>query len=72
MSWIINIIGTFIPFWPRFTINPGSIIELHRERITAMEKWRGILGWLTLGLILTFFLVGSQTARAQEQTPGQK
>ena len=37
-----------------------------------MEKWRGILGWLTLGLILTFFLVGGQTARAQEQTPGQQ
>lgn len=72
MSWIINIIGTFIPFWPRYTINPGSIIELQRERITAMQKWRGILGWLTLGLILVFFLAGGQTARAQEQTPGQQ
>ena len=37
-----------------------------------MEKWRGILGWLTLGLILAFFLAGGQTARAQEQTPGQQ
>ena len=37
-----------------------------------MQKWRGILGWLTLGLILAFFLAGGQTARAQEQTPGQQ
>ena len=37
-----------------------------------MQKWRGILGWLIPGLILAFFLAGGQTARAQEQTPGQK
>jgi hypothetical protein len=37
-----------------------------------MQKWRGILGLLTLGLILAFFLAGGQTARAQEQTPGQQ
>ena len=37
-----------------------------------MEKWRGILGWLTLGLFLAFFLAGGQTARAQGQTPGQQ
>ena len=37
-----------------------------------MQTWRGIWGWLTLGLILAFFLAGGQTARAQEQTTGQQ
>jgi hypothetical protein len=34
-----------------------------------MAKWKHILGGLTLGLGLAFFLLGGQTAGAQEQKP---